>query len=84
MSISYTTKQPPNPPSQAAMNPGYPKQGRPSAAGPVPLDSDLSKISDDAVDSSGCYVVFTSLEARRNVTGTTMSGWYPLIIQHSF
>lgn len=56
----------------AAMNPGYPKQGRPSAAGPVPLDSDLSKISDDAVDSSGCYVVFTSLEARRNVTGFKM------------
>eukprot|EP00435_Cladocopium_sp_Y103_P016403 s1717_g4.t1 len=56
---------------KAAMNPGYPKQGRP-AAGPVPLDADLSKISDDAVDSSGCYVVFTSLEARRNVTGFKM------------
>ena len=53
------------------MNPGYPKQGRPDV-GPVPLDADLSKISDDAVDSSGCYVVFTSLEARRNVTG---DGW---------
>ena len=50
---------------KAALNPGYPKHGRSDH----PMDDDISKISDEPVDSSGCYVVFTTVETRRNLQG---------------
>lgn len=53
----------------AALNPGYPKHGRKSVH---PMDDDISKISDELVDSSGCYVVFTTVETRRNLQGYKM------------
>lgn len=52
----------------AAFNPGYPKHGRAFH----PMDDDISKISDEPVDSSGGYVVFTTVETRRNVQGYRM------------
>ena len=56
------------------------------------MDDEISKISDESVDSSGCYVVFTTVETRRNLQGVDGSvgflytpvgrigwvGWAPL------
>lgn len=70
--------------TKASFNPGYPKHGRAFN----PMDDDISKISDEPVDS--CYVVFTTVETRRNVQGVKFRGdgrkqigGCPLMIQNS-
>ncbi|CAJ1381462.1 unnamed protein product, partial [Effrenium voratum] len=53
-------------PLVAKMHPGWPVQG---ANWPHPVDQDVSKIADTSVDYMGVYVVYSSLEARRNIEG---------------